>query len=398
MEQPSLIVEQADLDRLVEHLADVESVAFDTEFVPEYTFTPQLCLVQIATPTIVVAVDPLADVDCTSLWKTLTDPARELIVHAGKEELNFCQAFAGRSPGRWIDVQIAAGLAGLGYPLSLDNLLQKTTSFGRLKKTETRTDWRQRPLSKQQIGYALDDVRHLLEAERSLAARLRKMQRERWLEEETARFLETASRQIDDRWTRVPGSGNLRGRDLAVFRELVRWRDDRARKIDKPARWIVRDDLLVELARRQPRALPELQQLRGVGNVAQGEAARDLLAAVKRGVELPAEDWPKRPARRDLDDDQMVVKILSAALLQVAQSHNVAPALLGGNEDLRDFVQYLVAGEQAADPPKLGRGWRAEVCGPYFRDLLEGRVHLRIVATNGRLSLAFEERPTNADD
>src|SRR5215204_4028061 len=195
MKDRKIVADQEQLDELCDRLEKTTAVAFDTEFVPEYTFAPELCLVQVATDDVLTAVDPYSAGDLTRFWKILTDPKKEVVVHAGKEEMNFCQEYAGRLPKKLIDVQLAAGLVGLGYPLSLDNLLQKTVKAGKLKKTETRTDWRKRPLSATQVEYALDDVRFLLQVREKLGARLEKLGRTEWLEEETKRFLATTARR-----------------------------------------------------------------------------------------------------------------------------------------------------------------------------------------------------------
>jgi ribonuclease D len=392
MKDRKIVADQEALDELCDRLDEAAAVAFDTEFVPEYTFAPELCLVQVATADDLVAVDPYSAGDLTRFWTILTDPEKEVVVHAGKEEMNFCQEYAGRLPTKFIDVQLAAGLVGLGYPLSLDNLLQKTVKGAKLKKTETRTDWRKRPLSATQIEYALDDVRYLLDVGKKIHEKLEKLGRTHWLEEETTRFLATTARRADDRWTRVSGAGGLRGLELAVFRELVNWRDDRAKRVNKPSRWVLRDDLLAELAKRQPKTTKELQAMRGTGGVATSEVGAEIVAAVQRALDLPSENWPARPKRRDPSEEQMVVKILSAALIHVAQEADVAPSLIGGNDDLKDFVVHVLDPDEKSPPPKLAQGWRKEVCADYLRDLIHGKVHLRISPKNGKLTLAFEDR------
>lgn len=392
MKDRKIVATDAQLDDLCGRLEKASAVAFDTEFVPEYTFAPELCLIQVAADDVLVCVDPYSAGDLKPLWKILTDPKKEIVVHAGKEEMNFCQEYAGRLPAKLIDVQLAAGLVGFGYPLSLDNLLQKTVKAAKLKKTETRTDWRKRPLSATQIEYALDDVRYLIQVRAKLGEKLDKLGRTSWLEEETKRFLATTARRADDRWTKVSGAGSLRGQDLAVFRELVQWRDDRAKRVNKPSRWVLRDDLLAEFAKRQPKTVKELQSMRGTGNVANAEVGAEIVGAVERGLAVPTESWPARPKRRDPVEETMVVKILSAALFHVAQENDVAPSLLGGNDDLKDFVHYVLEPDEKAPPPKLAQGWRKEVCGEYLSDMIHGKVHLRILPKGGKLALAFENR------
>jgi ribonuclease D len=207
------------------------------------------------------------------------------------------------------------------------------------------------------------------------------------------RFRTSILRKDDERWRRVAGAGGLGAKELAVLRELVEWRDSRARRLDKPTRWVLRDDLLVELARRQPTSIREMHNLRGMGSLGQGVLANDVLAAVQKGLDTPSDLWPERMRRREAPEDTMVLKILSAALIHLAQSGQVAPSLLGSNDDLKELVDMLLLDSPVDPPPKLAQGWRGQVCGDYLRDLLHGRVHLRIVASGGKLRLVFEDRP-----
>src|SRR3954468_20051211 len=150
-----LIATKEALDDLVAHLRASGEFAFDTEFVSEETFEPVLCLIQVATRERLAAVDPLAIRDLSSFWDVVVDPEVEVVMHAASEDLRICRFQTGKVPRRVYDVQIAAGLAGFGYPLSLGNLLSQGMRVS-VMGGETRTDWRRRPLTSSQIRYALD--------------------------------------------------------------------------------------------------------------------------------------------------------------------------------------------------------------------------------------------------
>src|SRR5262249_40396422 len=150
--------------------------ALDTEFVSEETFEPILCLLQLATRDRLAVIDPLAVRDLSPLWALVNDPSIEVVMHAAGEDLRICHLKTGALPQRVFDVQIAAGLVGLSYPLSLVNLVCQVLSTS-LSGSETRTDWRHRPLSPAQLKYALDDVRYLLDLADSFSARLRQLGR-----------------------------------------------------------------------------------------------------------------------------------------------------------------------------------------------------------------------------
>lgn len=390
MKRFSLITTPDALRDFCTELAETARVAFDTEFVPEYTYAPALCLIQVATEKGLAVLDPLALDDLEPFWTLLLDPGREVIVHAGKEEMSFCLARTGALPPKLFDVQLAAGFAGYGYPASYSTLVQRVLD-AHPRSGETRTDWRKRPLSDKQLEYALDDVRYLFALREQLGERLESLGRMEWLEAELATFrtnLQTAS--LGERFRRIAGAGSLSGRQLAVLRELVAWRDARARALNKPARWILRDDLLTELAKRQPASLNELTHTRGIGNVASAGWAAELLSAIRRGQEVPEEGLPERPAQRETPEQQMVLKILSAAMIHLAQANHVANGLLGSNEDLRQLMEACRGDDAATERPRLTEGWRAAVCGDYLRRLLAGETTFRIQARRGNYHLIFE--------
>ena len=154
-----IITTPAQLKGLVDHLRAIGRFAFDTEFVSEETFEPVLCLIQVATRERLAVVDPLAVRDVSPFWNVVLDPAVEVVMHAAGEDLRICLIRNQKLPRRVFDVQMAAGLAGLSYPLSLVNLVGQVLGIS-LAGSETRTDWRHRPLTTAQLNYALDDVRH----------------------------------------------------------------------------------------------------------------------------------------------------------------------------------------------------------------------------------------------
>ncbi|MEX0585599.1 MAG: ribonuclease D, partial [Pirellulales bacterium] len=171
------------LVQLCHSLAQTDSIAFDTEFVSEHTYRPQLCLIQVAAAGHLAAIDTLAVGDLTPFWGLIVEEGREIIVHAGREEMVFCLDAMKKQPARLFDVQLAAGLIGLEYPAGYGGLVSRLLGVA-ASKGETRTDWRRRPLSDRQIHYALEDVRHLHPLRNRIAARLEQLGRFPWLTEE----------------------------------------------------------------------------------------------------------------------------------------------------------------------------------------------------------------------
>ncbi|MBY0456021.1 MAG: ribonuclease D, partial [Gemmataceae bacterium] len=214
-----LVTHPAQLAACLDHLADAPLVGFDTEFVGEDAYRPELCLIQVSTAEALFVIDPFECGSLEEFWSLLHDPRRTVVVHAGREDVRMCYFQSGRPPGDVFDVQIAAGLVGMTYPIGYAGLVHDLLRQ-RMQKGETLTDWRQRPLTPAQVRYAYDDVRFLLPAHRKLTERLQRYRRTAWAREEFASFVRKATGEdgTQERWRKVKGIGALDRRGLAVVR------------------------------------------------------------------------------------------------------------------------------------------------------------------------------------
>ena len=391
MPTEKIVTSPEDFRQRCETLKASPRLAFDMEFVPEHTYNPKLCLLQIATDDEVVAVDLLTVGDMTPFWEVVLDPERLVVVHAGSEELAACFLHTGQTPSNIVDVQLAAGLAGYGHSLSYESLVHKTVGT-RVQSGETRTDWRKRPLTDRQLEYALDDVRFLLPACEHLMDKLSELGRSDWLRSEMEAIRhKIVTRQNGERWRRIRGAGRLSRRELAVLQAVYLWREDRARSQDKPRGRIMRDDLLLEVAKRKPSNPDSLGQIRGMGDGAKSGWSKALLQAVEHALAMPDDDCPEKPQASPTADKKMVLKLVSALASHIAREHSIAGELLATNRDLRDFVEWGGGGSDPEQAPRLATGWRGELCGARLKDLLAGRVKLSLAMTEaGDYELVFE--------
>ncbi|QDU41891.1 Ribonuclease D [Symmachiella dynata] len=387
-----LIVKQEDFAELCDHIRQSGLVAFDTEFVSEYTFRPQLCLLQFATADRQVAVDPFKLEDLTPWWDLMTDEETTIVVHGGREEVRFCVNLAGKRPQKLIDVQIAQGLIGLSFPLGHTALLNRVLGVEVYGK-ETRTDWRRRPLSDKQVHYAIEDVRHLLDVWRTQQATLEKRGRSSWAVDEFERMIdEIDAERTRENWRRLSGVNSLRSRDLAVARELYEWRSNEAEKRDRPARKILRDDLLIDVAKRQPQTVNDLLATRDMNR---GPFYRDMapaiLEAIARGRDLPKAQWPKQIRKEKERDEQILGKLLSIALANRCAEQDVSMQLVGTTSDLKQLVRWHVYDKENGTVPRIAQGWRAEVCGDLLTDLLDGKITMRVGDLQSNHPIVFDE-------
>jgi ribonuclease D len=374
------------------YLAQCGEFGFDTEFVGEDTYHPSLCLVQVAAGDRLYLIDPLSAGPLESFWRLVIDPSRIAIVHAGREEVRLCRLGGGAPPGNIFDLQLAAGLAGHAYPLSHGALVSQVLGV-QIAKGETLTEWRSRPLTPEQIRYAFDDVRYLLPAKAKLTARLERFGRLGWAKEEFARLANNAAPEetTNERWRKLRGLGSLDRRKLAVVRALFYWREEVAARTNRPPRTIVRDDLLVEIARRNPSKDRDLHVVRGLPRRDLEPIVQTVLAARA----LPPSECPE-PPDRDQDPPQvgLVTNVLMAVLGDFCARNRLASNLVASTADVKLLVRARLVGEDLPARSLLTRGWRAEHVLPRLQAVLEGRQLLRIANVATEAPFDFEDAPS----
>ena len=374
-------------------IAAAPIVAFDTEFVSEDSYQPELCLIQLAAGGRLAIVDPYEARDLAPLWNLLRTPGRETLVHAGREEFRFFLRYGGGRPAQWFDVQIAAGLIGLEYPASYGTLSSKLLGKT-IAKDETRTDWRKRPLSQRQLEYALLDVADLEAIRSVLHAKLSELGRLGWLEAELADWQrDLEAYEAGDRWPRIGGIAGLSPRSLAIVRELSDWRDAEAQRRDQPTRRILRDDLIVELAKRQTADPKRIKAVRGMER---GDIQRHLpklTSCVERALALRDDQLPRLPKKSSRPQLNLLGQFLSTALGSICRRAQVAPSLAGTAQDVRDLIAYRLklGGFAPGEVPLLATGWRAEVVGQVIDHLLAGDVAIRIADPLHEEPLVFDQ-------
>src|SRR5438128_1900889 len=358
------------------YLDSCQEFGFDTEFVGEETYHPRLCLVQVATAERLILIDPVTAGPLDAFWKLVVDLGKLVIVHAGREEVRLCRLWTGQVPGNLFDLQIAAGLAGLAYPLGHAALVNQALGI-QIAKGETLTEWRDRPLTALQIRYAFDDVRYLLPLWRRLQDRLQELGRQDWAREEFSRLAANAAPEEPslEKWRKLRGLGSLDRRRLAIVRELNQWREEVAERTNRPARTIVRDDLLIEIARRNPHREGDLSVIRGLPR----RDVAAILQAVQRARALPVEACPEL-ADRDQDPPQvqLITNVLTAVHGDFCAHHRLAPNLVAKTQDIRLLVRARLTGEPLPATSLLTHGWRGAHVLPHLLAVLEGRRTLRI--------------------
>jgi ribonuclease D len=359
--------------------------AFDTEFMGEGRYRTLLCLIQMAVPDgehpeRIELVDPLErDLDGAPLAAILADPAIQVVVHAGRQDVALVRRRFATDVRNVFDTQIAAGFAGLGAQSSYDTLLAEILDV-RLDKSASFTRWDTRPLSPEQSRYAREDVIHLLALATELERRLTALGRLEWACEE-CRFLEDSSdeRDLDTVFARLPRIRGLGPAAQTIARELVAWREQTAANADRPVQSILGDAPLVEIAKRKPSSTKQLEQIRGVNAASLHRRTSELLDAVHRGSERTQQPLPQegRPPPPDPEDGPLIA--LSEAFIRArAREAGLAYELLAARADLQAIVAARRVGDPDAADVRTLRGWRRELVGSDLLELLDGRISLSV--------------------
>lgn len=381
----ALVTAPGELEALAGRIRAAGRFGVDMEFRRERTYLAELELIQVAAPAEIAVVDPLAIGDLGPLLELVVDAETEVVLHAGRQDLEIVYELTGCPAQRVFDTQVAAALVGHGDQAPYDVLVRRV--LGRkLPKLHTTSDWSRRPLSPEQLAYAVDDVRYLLELRDTLAARLEEAGRSVWAAEEMAYLEDPGTYQSDpDALCRsVKGHGRLEADQLACLRELASWRDDMARRRNLPRRWVVPDDVLVDVARRKPKRLADIEGLRRLPAKIREREGPAMLERVQHALELPPDEWPApQAARRDEAGSAAAIDLLEVYLRQRADDTGVAVSYLGSRRELAALVRN-VRGDDGLRS-KLLDGWRRELVGDDLVEIASGRRALRFDPDAGRV-------------
>lgn len=371
---------------LLRKLSSHTIIGLDTEFISEGRYEPELCLVQLSTAEDIFVIDPIALPDLAPMWELLAAPSREIVTVAARQEIKFCAKGAGAAPACVLDLQIAAGLLGYGYPLSHTNLCLRILN-ARVNGGESFTDWRKRPLRPVQLEYAADDVRYLLPMREKILASAHKLARTNWVRGECDRLVKTVMRE-DERW-RISGSARLSRRQLAVLREVWRWRDRQARGLNVPVARVLGDSMLIEVARRSPATVEDLFSIRGLDSRLLRKAEQDVVDAVAVARSIPEADLPSNERRDDPAQVAVLTKLLSVAVANLAAETDVDTALLATTSDLQEIVRWFLDKDRTPYPEVL-EGWRGEILHEALIGFLEGKRVIRVGNVRRPNPLIFE--------
>ena len=364
-QQPRFIQSASALQEVCGQFVESNWATIDTEFMRESTYFPQLCLVQIAVPDAIWLIDPLA-VPLAPLWQELNRTPAPLVFHAAEQDLELIYLDSGALPHILRDSQIAASFLGFGEQIGYANLVHRLLNV-ELDKSQSRTNWAQRPLSPEQQHYAADDVRFLRMLYPLLRERLAAKDRLAWFDEECVALSDPQRFQprMDGLWRKVRGQQTLRAAQRAVLDAITTWREEWARQLNLPRRWVLSDEQALELAgSRQFRS--NLLNPKTSRFHLNDEQVEELRATIDRAKQLPPEAYPQWQAFQRPDArTNATLSRMQAVVQERGKQMEISPSLLATTDDMLRLIR------KPDGINKLTTGWRSDVIGLSLKSLLD---------------------------
>lgn len=345
-------------------------IAIDTEFLRERTYRPELCLVQIKHEELLACIDTIAIKQLDSLVDLLLDESVVKVFHAASQDLEIFYLLCKKVPTPIFDTQIAAPLLGYSEQIGYGNLVKEHLNV-ELAKTHTRADWTRRPLPDNQISYALDDVVYLEKLYLDMHKQLDDMGRSSWLLPEFAEWEkpEKYDQPAGERWKKIRNIQRYKGDALASIQQLAKWREIKARELNLPRNWLIKDDVLLSLAQQQPDSDAELGHIRSLERKTREKFGAELLAVLAAARGTTPEPVPPFAKKQKLNAAKVAkVQLLNAWVHQRAHELNIAPGLLAPQKILESMV--------TGDGRSALRGWRDPLLGDDLSALLGGNASL----------------------
>lgn len=365
--------------QLVEFCSKIKSAGYctiDTEFVREKTYYPILSLIQIASEQHMACIDPLVIEDFDPLIALLQQQDLVKVFHSPSQDLEILYQYFSCMPQPIFDTQLAAAVLGYDHQIGYAELVNAITGV-RLDKKHTRANWNRRPLSQDEIDYAMDDVRYLLPVYQTLKKELDTKNRAAWIEKDLLAMTSESTYLVEmsDLWKRLKGVQKLKGVELQIARLLCQWREQVAQQKNLPRRWIVKDDILIDIARLKPSSLTDFDSIRyrcSARNDARSDKfiakhAETLLQLARDGQNSPASEWPSHEARNTVTMHQQALGDCLMALCRlIAEENHIALATLATRKD----IDGLITNRKNS---RLSQGWRFTMAGEKLMDFIHGQ-------------------------
>ncbi len=384
-----MISTQEELNRFAERLRDEKAIAVDTEFHGERRYWPDLFLIQIADSSGPVAIDPLSIPDLSPLGRIFESESPVKVIHSARNDIDVLMHHLNVEFVSVFDTQLAAAFLGHDRQTALFKLIKAECGIYP-KKGHTLSDWSLRPLADDQIEYALDDVRYLLEIYRNQIAKLEARGHLEWYIEEAESLTDTSTynNAVHRLFRKVRSTAKVRNNRLHVLWALIKWRENVAKHVNKPRNFVLRDHILGAITAITPISKRALSRVRGISSGFISKWGDEVLKVIADAESSPDEDIPEIPRYHSMPGVSARTDILRIFLKQESFRLDISPELLLSKDLINALAKTPPDNEKELYSLLELTGWRKEALGDDLVALLKGKLALKL-NPDGRAGLHF---------
>ena len=371
------IADQNTLNNFYKKCKKEKFLAVDTEFIRDSTYYPSLCLIQIAGINFAGAIDPLAKLDMTPIWELLLNKDILKVFHAGRQDIEIFFELMGEIPTPIYDTQIAAMFCGLGDQIGYEGLVYKFLGLS-VNKQHQFTNWFERPLSKNQIDYAISDVTHLIKIFPLINKVIKENKREDWVSKETEHLSMKELYQVnpDEVWKKIKLK-NSNPQMLNLLKHLASWRENECKKRNIPRTRLIRDDVLINISFSKPKTISELKKIRAIPRNLSNNDFYQILNVIESSLKTKPDKWPLVSNSTSPKISKSSLELLKLLLKYCSEESGLAEKVIANTQDLKSIL------EGQKKDIKVFTGWRNEIFGEMALSLLNGKLAFKI--ENGKI-------------
>ena len=368
-----IITDNSTLKKFCKKCINEKVLAIDTEFIRENTYYPILCLIQIASENFSAVIDPLSDINMKPVWELLFNKKILKVFHAGRQDIEIFLNLTGQIPEPIYDTQIAAMFCGLGNQVSYDALVNKFLGLTLTKESQF-SNWLQRPLTNNQIQYALADVNYLIEVFPLIKKMIKDTNREKWVEREIQYLNDKKLYHIneDEVWKRIKIKNPKRD-VLNVLKYLATFREIECKKRDIPRNRFIKDEILVALSYSKPKDIFSIKRIRGLPKTLCDDDLKKILDTIEISQSIDIDQWPNIPKHtKKTNVDKGSLDLLKLLLSYCSQETGLAEKLIADADELRSIL------DGKKKDIEIFSDWRNEVFGKFVNLLMKGKIGFTI--------------------
>ena len=347
-------------------------LAVDTEFIRDSTYYPSLCLIQIAGINFAAAIDPLAKLDMCPIWELLLNKNILKVFHAGRQDIEIFFGLMGEIPTPIYDTQIAAMFCGLGDQVGYESLVNNFLGLS-VNKEHQFTNWLQRPLSQNQLNYAISDVTHLINIFPLIRKAIKDNNREEWVTKELEHLSKKELYQVkaDEVWKKIKLK-NSNPQMLNLLKYLASWRENECKKRNIPRNRLIRDDVLINISFSKPKTISELKKIRAIPKNLSNHDFCQILEVVDKAQKVKREEWPLISTSTSPQISKSSLELLKILLKYCSEENGLAEKVIANTDDLKSIL------EGQKKNMKVFTGWRNKIFGEIALSLLNGKLAFKM--------------------